>query len=332
MYKFLTTSEIDYNKWSDLVDNSITATFFQTSECFNFYKRLDFLTPFLFGLEVNSDLKAIVCGYILSENGTIKRYFSRRAIIPGGILLATEINTDILTEFLKYIRVILSKKAIYLEIRNFNSYKNYLYSFKKAGFHYQKHLNFHLDLSEPQKVRNNLSTNIKRQIKQTQKNDVICYLSNEETDIFEFYDILSELYFSKIKTPLFPVGFFIELSKLNSAKFFVVKNNEKTVGGIFCVVLNKKTVYEWYICGKDLSNIYPSSFATWSGIEYGLNNDFVRFDFMGAGRPGEKYGVREFKAKFGGKLVEYGRFMVINNLFLYHLGASFINIKKLLKN
>ena len=31
------------------------------------------------------------------------------------------------------------------------------------------------------------------------------------------------------------------------------------------------------------------------------------YDFGGAGKPDEEYGVRDFKAKFGGELVCYGR-------------------------
>jgi hypothetical protein len=31
------------------------------------------------------------------------------------------------------------------------------------------------------------------------------------------------------------------------------------------------------------------------------------FDFGGGGRADEEYGVRDFKAKFGGELVNYGR-------------------------
>ena len=41
---------------------------------------------------------------------------------------------------------------------------------------------------------------------------------------------------------------------------------------------------------------------------------------MGAGSPDENYGVRDFKARFGGELVEYGRFKKILNPILYEAG------------
>ena len=47
---------------------------------------------------------------------------------------------------------------------------------------------------------------------------------------------------------------------------------------------------------------------------------FEYFDFMGAGSPDSDYGVREFKSKFGGECVEYGRYIKINKPVLYHAG------------
>jgi len=55
------------------------------------------------------------------------------------------------------------------------------------------------------------------------------------------------------------------------------------------------------------------------------------FDFMGAGNPYENYGVRDFKKRFGGEIVEYGRFIKINNSFLYKIGEFGLNIIKNLK-
>lgn len=330
MIKILTGKEIDIDKWNNLISESSTATFFQTQACYNFYNKLSFLNPFLFGVEKKSVLKAVMCGYVISEKGLIPRFFSKRAIVQGGIAMVENIEDDVLLFFLKYVKDEFSKKAIYLEIRNFNSYKEHIDLFKKAGFRYQKHLNFHLDLTDAQKVEKNISTNIRRQIKHTQKKNVTCELTNNEYEIKELYNILAELYRSKIKLPLFTYDFFSELLKLPEAKFFIVKYNKKVVGGIICVFLVNKTVYEWYICGKDFSeeNIFPTTIATWSAIEYGIRNGFKRFDFMGAGKPGEKYGVRDFKAKFGGQLVEYGRFLAVYNLFFYYLGSKFITIKK----
>ena len=83
-----------------------------------------------------------------------------------------------------------------------------------------------------------------------------------------------------------------------------------------------KIIYEWYIAGEDgkYPGIYPSVLATWAAMDYANKKSIPIFDFMGAGSPDNNYGVRTFKSKFGGELVEYGRFIRINKPLLYQLG------------
>ena len=47
---------------------------------------------------------------------------------------------------------------------------------------------------------------------------------------------------------------------------------------------------------------------------------------MGAGKPNEDYGVRDFKLQFGGELVEHGRYNNIFNPSLYKIGLLGIKI------
>ncbi|MCF7859876.1 MAG: peptidoglycan bridge formation glycyltransferase FemA/FemB family protein, partial [Candidatus Cloacimonetes bacterium] len=90
------------------------------------------------------------------------------------------------------------------------------------------------------------------------------------------------------------------------------------------------TIYELYVCGEDgkYKDVYPSVLATYAALDYGLKNNLKYFDFLGAGKPNEDYGVREFKKKFGGELVNYGRFKLILNKPLYKIGELGIKLLK----
>ena len=102
----------------------------------------------------------------------------------------------------------------------------------------------------------------------------------------------------------------------------MVRYKDEIIGGTVCVY-DDETVYEWFACGKDgiYKTIFPSTLATWSGIRFAAESGRKRFDMMGAGAPGDGgYGVRDFKAKFGGELVEYGRFKYVCNPLLYAIG------------
>jgi lipid II:glycine glycyltransferase (peptidoglycan interpeptide bridge formation enzyme) len=71
----------------------------------------------------------------------------------------------------------------------------------------------------------------------------------------------------------------------------------------------KKTIYGWYGgCDRSYSEYLPNELIIWHILEWGAHNGYHIYDFGGAGHPDEVYGVRDFKAKFGGRLVNFGRY------------------------
>ncbi len=222
---------------------------------------------------------------------------------------------------------------IYIEMRNFNDYSKWKDAFAAAEFDYKPHLNFHVDPST-----NNLSDNRCRQIRRAceagattmiiDKMSVVEPL-NDEAQIREWYEVLEELYRTKVKTPLWPAEFFLEAYRQGVGKFLLVKYEGKVIGGNM-VVTDGKTVYEWFECGRnaEYKEQYPSVMATWAGIQWAKENGCARYDMMGAGEPGVPYGVRDFKSEFGGEMVEHGRFLCVNKQLLYKIGAIVVKIMK----
>jgi lipid II:glycine glycyltransferase (peptidoglycan interpeptide bridge formation enzyme) len=113
----------------------------------------------------------------------------------------------------------------------------------------------------------------------------------------------------------------------------LVKYEDKIIGGILSPVTPGKTIYEWYVCGLDheYKTLYPSVLATWSAIEYAVKNGLPYFDFMGVGIPERDYGVRDFKMRFGGERVNYGRFARVNNKWLYLAAEAGYNFMAAMK-
>ena len=328
--RILNGQEIITDKWEQLYKSSSFATYFQSPACYCFYKELSFLTPFAYAVEDNGEFKALVCGYLIAEEGFVKRFFSRRAIIPGGVLLTNDISEEALELLLSELRTDLQKEAIYIELRNLHDYSAYKYTFQKAGFEYQPHLNYQISIDNGVDVFSNFSENRKRQIKQSLAEGIVCEKTDRMDDVRAFYSILQHTYSKKLKLPLFPFEFFETIVSKAYGSLLVVKSEDKILGGILCVG-DGNVLYEWFVCGDDgeLPKVYPSVMATRAGIEYAVNNGYRMFDFMGAGKPDRKYGVRDFKARFGGKLVEHGRFLYICNPFLYFTGKIAIKLRKL---
>ena len=328
MYRFLT--QINKNDWAQLVAQSSVSSFFQTPVCYDLYKSLHFLKPFVFGVEENGVLRALVCGYVIADGGLIKRFLSRRAIIPGGILMAPKVSLQSIGFLMHHVKQELKRQAIYIEIRNYFDYTFYRETIEKAQFVYQPHLNFHVPTLDLESSLMQLNNTKRRDVKLSQKNGAEIVLASTLTEVQSYYNLLEKLYQEKVKTPLFPCVFFERLFQLEEAKFFLIKYQDRIVGGSVCVAVSGRVLYEWFVCGLDreIKNVYPSTLATWGAIEYAANNNFSYFDMMGAGKPNESYGVREFKAKFGGNLVEHGRYCYVCNSLLYTIGKLGVKVLK----
>ena len=369
-----TYNEIDRAEWSALVRESATGTWFQTPEAYDFFaSQPELFKPFAISIARDGRMKGICVGYIQADGNCIMQMLSARAIINGGPALADDATDEEVETLMNAVREQLKGKAIYVECRNFNDFSRWSSAFEAAGFKYQPHLNFHIDTSSVEIVEANLGKSRKRDIRTTIREgvtvkpigDLTFKISNLEVErmVKEWYAILADLYRTKVKTPLFPLSFFLALSKLPEARFLLTEYKGRIIGGTVCVeyhkcqrqddisnfklqiaesgddkssILNIKfampsgVIYEWFACGEDgvYPHIFPSCYATYAGIRYAAEHGCTRFDMMGAGTPDEAYGVRDFKAKFGGTLVEHGRFLCITRPLLYKIGKLGVKILK----
>lgn len=324
--------DIPIEKWQALVAASPTATWFQTPEAYVFFASLpEMMTPFVVAVEENDRLTGIVVGYITREKSAVKQFFTRRAIVVGGPLLAADISDEALEQLLVAVTENLKHRAIYIETRNFSDYGRWRAIFERCGFSYQPHLNFQVDCSSLEVVDGNLGRGRKRDIRTSLRDGAVIVENPTPAQVAEFYEILHHLYTTKVKTPLFSFDFFKKLYALPSGRILLVELNGKIIGGTVCVCLEGKAVYEWFVCGIDgvYKNIFPSSLATYAGIRYAAQHAMPIFDMMGAGTPDEDYGVRDFKARFGGKLVEFGRYLYLCNPALYKIGKLGVKILKM---
>ena len=331
MTRLLTYYEINPLAWKKLVDESPYATWFQTQEAYQFYAaNKQEMTPFACGVERDGELRAVCVGYVTKERCRIKQFYTRRAIIIGGPLIADSANEDDIARMLYTIRqpeVLITVSTfcptwrnlpIYIETRNFHDYSRRKTVFDACGFAYQPHLNIQV----PCDTAHTMSEQRQRQVKKAIKNGAIIVQATAEKEIHDWYQILQQLYHTKVRTPLFKKDFFLRFYRESRGIYLLVKYQDKVIGGMMCPILNTKAIYEWYVCGmdEDYRELYPSVMATHAAIEYAKAHGIAMLDFMGAGQPNVPYGVRDFKMEFGGELVEHGRYVCVQKLVLYRIG------------
>lgn len=303
---------------------------FQTDECLDFYKSLSFVEPFDCSVMRDGVVKGRIVGYIQKDGGKLKQFLSRRAIINGGPMLADDIADDELHMLLQKCCEKLRRKAIYVESRNFADYGRFSEVFASCGWKYEPHFNFQVHISSG--IFDKMSQNHRRSIRSAMKNGAVINCEPTEQQVHDFYAILLNLYRTKVGTPLAPESFFMNLAR--AGKIIVVEYGGCVIGGIAMAEMPGECCYEWYVCGndKEYKQLHPSTLATYAGMKYAEDTGCKMFDFMGAGAPGDGgYGVRDFKAKFGGELVEHGRFKYVLNPLLYKAGTIGVKLMKKLK-
>ena len=141
MLKILTYNEIDKRQWQALVDQSPTASWFQTPEAYEFYMSvLHEIMPFAVGVS-ECKVESVKCKG--TENGRADALVSRLIALSPHRLT-----------------------PIYIETRNFHDYSKWRHIFEQCGFAYQPHLNIQVTCN----VTHSMSDQRIRQVKKAIKN------------------------------------------------------------------------------------------------------------------------------------------------------------------
>lgn len=245
-------------------------------------------------------------------SGIVLRHLTHRAVLYGApIARSDDAEKKIIAHILEYVK----KKHLFLQFRINNDAYPLLRSFN-GTFDIQDYLNVFIHNEGSNKAWRSLSRSKRWQVKKSLEAGADISEAASDSDVDQWYKILKRLYDFKIKKPVPPKRFFEALlhakTSTNSTVLLVIKYQQKVIGGILMPLSGNVAVHEWYVCGMDekykSKNIYPSVMATWGAIDYTIQNNFEYFDFMGAGRPHIPYGVREFKERFGGELVNVVRY------------------------
>lgn len=332
MIRIITKYEdIDKAQWNDLLYNrSDVASFFQSPDAYELFEPFDWAESAVVAVEEADILTGMVVTTIYHEGDCLKRKITSRAIVNGGPLLDRNISKEALSLLLTTTISKLERGCIYFETRNFHDYSRWREIFERCGFTYQPHYNFHVDTSHPELIEKHFSSSRRYEIRQSFKEGA--YIDQQTDCLNDLYAILHNLYKTKIHVPLFPLQFFQHLSQQPYCKIFMIHDpTGKTIGGQVSVYLKGTSGYAWFCCGLDhaYKKIHPSVLANYSGIKYAADNGIPLFDMMGAGSPNDGgYGVREFKAQFGGQLVEHGRYLYLCRPMIYKAAKWALHLRK----
>lgn len=311
--------DVGVEAWDDFNKNHPHGNFYQSSSYYFAVAKESNHTPLVYFAIEKGLIRGILLLVIQKESLGPLSFLSARAVAQGGPI-AQDNNCEIIKNLLLVSTKGMKNKVIYTQYRNFYDTSKFSEIFKSTGFYFEEHLNILVDLTKTEEqLWKDVHSKRRNEIRRARKEGTIFDASSESDIVRKTHDILIEVY-NRAKLPLPSVEFFNSLYKnLGSDvfKIFVAKNNGKIIGTMYAFCY-KETIIDWYAGAlSDYYKKYPNDLIPWEVFIWGKEKGFKLFDFGGAGKPNIPYGVREYKKKFGGELVNFGRYERINNKFIF---------------
>jgi serine/alanine adding enzyme len=318
-------------RWADFLADHPQRTIFQSPEMHDLYREAPNFAPVVIAIEGGDGMiKGILLAVNIKDYKGIVGDLTVRTVVYGGpLIIPGDANAEAYADrILEALIEAVESRTLYIQFRNSYDMTSLHPAFLKHRFIQEDHLNLIVATSDSEKAHSEISKSKIRQAKSSLAAGVELVPASSEEEIRQFYLILEEIYKDKAKKPLphraFFLSFYRATQKGKLGIVLLAKYQGMVIGGMVCPITEGKALNEWYICGLDKMNskIHPSVLLTYGAIEYAITNKIPNFDFMGIGSPGKPYGVREFKTRFGGQSVNYGRYMRISNPYLYRIASA----------
>jgi serine/alanine adding enzyme len=299
--------------WRQFVGNNPQGNIFHTPEMFEVYKRTDGHDPALWAaVEDDGEVLALLLPVQITLLNGPARSFTSRAVAYGSALTAPGTRGQAsLSDLLQSYNGEMKNRLLFTELRNLSDLEESRSILIDHGFKYEDHLNFLIDLNRPPShIWNGIRANARRNIKKARNSNVRIEEVKDLSEIHHAYKILKNVY-RRIQVPLPDISLFQAafdtLAPKGMMKILCAKLQDATIG-VLSLLFYKEVIYYWYTGTlKEFAAYRPGDLLVWHSLEMGSHLGYQIFDFGGGGRPNEKYGVRDFKAKFGGDLVNFGR-------------------------
>lgn len=258
------------------------------------------------------------------------RFFTSRNVIIAGPI-AGENNKYIVEQLLNFYQE-KANKGLYTQVRNLECTVAYKQQIEKHNLVYEDHLNILIDLSQTEEALwKGVHTKRRNEIRRAEKEGCTVEVQATGQALADCYAILEEVY-QRAGLPLPHFDHFNALFEHSDAttglRLFTAVWEGKIIGCMLCLAYGN-TLYDYYAGAYSrYYDKHPNDLLPWAVFKWGRENGFTRFDFGGAGKPNIPYGVRDYKRKFGGDLVNYGRYEGTNYPVLYKMAVLAFELRQ----
>jgi len=313
-------------QWRRFVDEHPQGNIFHTPEMSRVFQQAKGHRPDLWAaLDNNNRPLALLLPVRVTVMDGLLAPLTRRSVVYGGPLCETT------SEGVAALRHLLAtynreggRGSLFTELRNQSDTELFQPVLQQLGYRYETYENFLVNLNLPveqvwHSVKKSARKNIRRALN---KGQLTIEEVQERGQIATWYSLLQRTY-HKAHVPLADISLFCSaFDTLYPRRMiqFLWGRVDNTYVAASVALLYKGVIYGWYRgFDRRYASYLPNDLMVWHLLEWGAGNGYHHFDFGGAGRPDEKYGPREFKAKFGGELVEFGRNICVHSKLRFRM-------------
>jgi len=309
-------SNLDRDLWKKFVDDHPQGNIFHTPEMFEVYKSAKEYHPSLWAVVENERVLALHLPVQITLVGGPSRYLTTRDVDFGGVLVEqSEHGRQALALLLREYNLHMSGAPLFTEFRNFSD-QTYVHNILVSqGYKYEDHLNYLVDLRrDKETILGSFTRSTRSNIRKTlREGNIVVDQITDRTMLPQFYNLLTKTY-KKARVPLADISLFEATFNIlvpRNMAYFAIASVNGTPAASQVSLLYKDVALGWYN-GVDRTFRNCNELVMWDVIWWSAKHGFSVFDFGGAGKPEEESGVRKFKAKFKGDLVNYGRHTCIH--------------------
>ncbi len=329
---------VPHDAWDHYTDSNPSANIFHTRQFVDCFAGSPKYTPHVFFLQ--EDGRPIACIVAVQTRifASLPR-FTSRSVVFGGISCAHDVTERYLN---KHIGTLVSAyddtmktQALFTEIRNMTDQTSRIIPLTRSGYKFVPHLNYLVDLRKDENgIWEDFSGDQRRMLKRAEKTGIEITEVSEPTQIDIFHELVSRIY-SRAHLPFFPKEIFQEawlrLAPLGRLRITLARHNGSVIASRAALVYHGR-VFDWFAgSSAEGDKLNANALLVWDMVRWGCRGGHEIFDFGGAGDPNVEYGVREFKSRFQGQLVNFGRFVRVYSPARLYVGQmAYAALRRLL--
>jgi hypothetical protein len=310
--------DLDLDCWREFLDCQPPGGIFHTPEMYEVFERAAGHEPQLWAAVDADRPVALFVPVRVTVLGGPLRFLTTRSVAFGSVLAAPgPSGQQGLDHLLRSYNQRAGRGAVFTELRNPVQLNGLQPTLDANGYQFEEHLNFLIDLTQPEsQLWSNVRGNARRNIRKAKAQGVEVVEVNDPAEMASVYTVLKAVY-RRIQVPLpdeslFQAAFAV-LHPRRMMRVLVARVDEAIIGALTLLVYRGVMIY-WYTGTlREYSSLRPSDLLVWEALQLGAASGCQIFDFGGGGRADEEYGVRDFKAKFGGEQVNFGRNVCVHS-------------------